>query len=202
MHVPWILAVWIVLSAAIQGPPPPRRLPPVGTTATSSATQVISPVALMTWATRFGHDGVHTLDLIVLWRGAPGWFMRGGPQRSSSGGGTESFQSTARYGDVEVQVTLQTAKRIAEVQGQKVELGDANVILVDGVDTAGAATVVRTLRIDPAVPFSQDGRPRVEEVLRRSPEIVAFLQCQTAMPDGRGQAMIDLICAQVIGKSQ
>jgi hypothetical protein len=202
MQVSWTLAAWIVLCAAIQGPPPPPRLPPPGTTATSSGTQVISPVAVMTWATRHGHDGVHTLDLIVLWRGAPGWFMRGGPRRDSGGGGTDSFHSTARYGDVEVQVTLQTAKRIAEVQGQRVELGDANVILVDGVDTAGAAKVVRTLRIDPAVPLSQEGRPRVEEVLRRSPEVLSFLQCETAMPDGKGQAMIDVICARVVGKSQ
>ena len=201
MQVPWILAASIVVCAAIQGPPPPRRLPPPGRTATSSGTQVISPVALMTWATRFGHDGVHTLDLIVLWRGAPGWFS-GTSQSGSSGGGADSFYATARYGNVEVQVTLQTAKRTAEVQGQKVELGDANVILVDGVDTPGSEKVVRTLRIDPAVPSSQDGGARVEEILRRSPEILSFLRCQTAMPDGKGQAMIDLICAQVIGKSQ
>ena len=162
---------------------------------------MISPVAVMTWATRFGRDGVHTLDLIVLWRGAPGWFI-GTSQNSSGGGGADSFNSTARYGNVEVVVTLQTAKRIAEVQGQKVELGEMNVILVDGVDTASAAKVVGTLRIDPAVPLSPEGRPRVEEILRRSPEILSFLRCGTAMPDGKGQAMIDLICARVIGKSQ
>ena len=102
-----------------------------------------------------------------------------------------------------MQVTLHTAKRVAEVQGQRVQLGDANVILVDGVDLAGNAKVVSTLRIDPAVPVSPDGRPiRVVEVLRRSPEVLAFLQCQTAMPEGKGQATIDAICAQVIGKIQ
>jgi hypothetical protein len=169
-------------------------------TATSSATQVISPVALMTWVTRYGHDGIHSLDLIVLWRGAPGWFTRGTSRSTSAGGSADTFHSTIRYGGLDLQLGLQPTKRTAEVQGQKVELGDANVILVDQVDTAGGAQVVRTLRIDPAVPLSEDGRPRVEEVLRRSQEIVSFLQCEAAMPDGKGQAMIDRICAQVLGR--
>ena len=201
MHGSLTLATSMLLCAAVQGPPPAPRMPPPGATATSSATQVISPVALMTWVTRYGHDGIHTLDLIVLWRGASGWFI-GTSQRSSGGGTGDSFHSTIRYGDVELQLGLQAAKRTAEVQGHKVELGDANVIFVDHVDKAGGAQVVRTLRIDPAVPLSDNGRPRVEEVLRRSPEIVSFLQCQTVLPDGKGQAAIDRICAQVVGKSR
>lgn len=41
--------------------PPPARMPRPGTTATKSATQVISPVALVTWVAQYGSDGVgHT----------------------------------------------------------------------------------------------------------------------------------------------
>ena len=182
MHVSltgWAVTTSIVVWGAVQGPPPAPRMPPLGVTATSSATQVISPVALMTWVTRYGHDGIHSLDLIVVWRGAPGWFTRGTSRSTSSGGSADTFHSTIRYGGLDLQLGLQPAKRTAEVQGQKVELGDANVILVDQVDTAGGAQVVRTLRVDPAVPLSEDGRPRVEEVLRRSQEIVSFLQCRS-----------------------
>lgn len=121
--------------------------------------------------------------------------------RSTSGGGSvDTFHSTIRYGGLELQLGLQATKRTAEVQGQTVELGDANVILVDQVDTAGGAQVVRTLRIDSAVPLSEEGHPRVEGMLRRSQEILSFLQCEAAMPDGKGLAMIDRICAQVLGR--
>jgi predicted dehydrogenase len=194
------LATCLVLCAAVQGPPPAPRMPPPGASATSSGTQVISPVAVMTWVTRRGHDDVHTLDLIVLWRGAPGWFMRAGTHGSSSGGSGDAFHTTIRYGDVELQLGLQSAKRTAEIQEQKVELGDANVIFVDHVDGAGGAQVVRTQRIDPVLPLSAEGRPRVDAVLRRSPEIISFLRCDTVLPDAKAQATIDRICAQVIGK--
>lgn len=191
-------AAAIVMCAA-QGPPPVPRMPRPGATATSSATQVVSPAALMTWMTRYGHDGVHSLDLIVLWRGQPGWFMRGTSRSASSGGSAGSFHSTIRYGGLEVQLTLESAARVAEIQEKGIELGDANVILVDDVDTAAGPRVVGTLRIDPTVP-SGDHPGRMGEILRKSSEVVSFLRCDAAMPDGKGQAMVDRICAQVLGR--
>src|SRR5687768_7809359 len=101
----------------IQGPPPPRRLPPPGVTATQSATQPISPVAVMTWVTRHGSDGVHTLDLIVVWRGNPGWFMRGS-QQSSGGGTAGAVRQTLRYGDLQLELAFHSTKRTAEIQGK------------------------------------------------------------------------------------
>jgi hypothetical protein len=187
-----------LLWTAVQGPPPPGRLPPPGVTATQSATQPVSPVALITWMTRYGSDGVHTLDLIVVWRGNPGWFMRGS-QQSSGGGSAGTVRQTLRYGDLQLEVAFHSTKRTADIQGKVVELGDANVILVDHVDSVEGPRVVCTLRIDGEVP-SDNGRARVEPVLRRSPEVISFLRCDAPMPDGRGQASIDRLCAQVLGK--
>lgn len=199
-YVAIIVAGGLLVSVSAQGPPPPRRLPRPGTTATSSATQVISPVALLTWVTRYGSDGVHVLDLVVLWRGTPGWFLRGSNRRSSGGGSGESFHSTITYGGLDLQLDLQYQTRVAQIQGKSVQLGDANVILVDNVDLGDELKVVNTLRVDPELPQSDSGYPRVDAVLGRSPEIVSFLRCDARMPDGRAQAMIDSICAQVLGR--
>lgn len=162
---------------------------------------MVSPVPLMTWVTRFGHDGVHALDLIVLWRGEPGWFMRRTSRSASGGGSAGVFHSTIRYGGLELQVTFESVTRVADVQGKRVELRDANVILVDDVGTAAGPRIVGTLRIDPAMTPSGDGPLRMEEVLRRSSEVVSFLRCDAAMPGGKGQAMVDRICAHVLGRS-
>ena len=188
-----------ILWPLVQGPPPPRRLPPPGRTATSSATQVVSPVAVMTWVTRYGSDGVHQLDLIVIWRGDHGWFRRGTTRGSSGGGSADTFRQTIRYGDLQFELAFHATKRTAEIQGKLVELGDANVMLVDHVDGSDGPKVVSTLRIDGEVP-SEDGRARVELMLRRSSEVISFLRCDAPMPDGKGQAAIDQICAQVLGK--
>jgi hypothetical protein len=67
------LVVAVIVSSAGQSPSPPRRLPPQGTIATSSATQPASSVALVSWVTRYSHDGMHALELLVVWRGEPGW---------------------------------------------------------------------------------------------------------------------------------
>jgi len=195
-----ILFLGGILTAASVQLPPGKRMPPPGATATSSGTRVISPVALVTWVATYGNDGVHALDLIVLWRGSPGWFSRGSGSGTSSGGSMASFHSTIRYGGLELQLEFESKTRIAQIQGKPVQLHDNNVILVDDVDVTGGPSVVGTLRVDPSLPIADNGYPRIEAVLRRSEEIVSFLRCDARMPDARAQALIDSVCAQVLGK--
>jgi hypothetical protein len=195
-----IVVTPVLLATASTQLPPGRRLPPPGTMATRSATQVISPVALVTWVAKYGSDGVSTIDLIVLWRGMPGWFSRGSSNGVSSGGSTGSFHSTIRYGGLDLQLELDSQARVAQVQGTRVDLGDSNVILVDGVDMPGGPVVVATLRVEPDLPQADNGYPRIEEVLRRSPQIVSYLGCDERLPDGLAQKMIDIICARIIAR--
>jgi hypothetical protein len=194
-----IVAGGLLASVSAQVPPG-ARLPRPGTPPTSSATQVISPVALVTWVARYGSDGVRVLDLLVVWRGSPGWFLRGSNRGSSGGGSGGSFYSTITYGGLDLQLGFQSETRIAEIQGKSVQLKDANIVLVDHVDTTGKLDVVATIRIDPEFPPSDGGYPPIGAMLRRSPEIVSFLRCDARLPDGRAQAMIDSICAQVLAK--
>ena len=192
------MGVW--LSSAGQGPPPPRRLPPPGTTATSSATQPASSVALVTWITRYGHDGVHALELLVVWRGQPGWFTRGGPRTSSGGGSGTSFRSTSRYGDIELQLGLDSGAHTADIQGKRVELGASNVILVDNVDIPNGAKVVGLRRVDAEVALLNSGYPDIGAVLMRSTAVVSFLRCDVPMPGSRGSGLPGTPCARVVGK--
>jgi hypothetical protein len=190
----------VVVPAVSAQVPPGRRVPPPGATATSSGTRVISPVSLVTWVATYGNDGAQVLDLIVLWRGTPGWFSRGSGSGTSSGGNSAFFHSTIRYGGLNLQLEFEPKTRAVQIQGIRVELNDDNVILVDDVDMPNGLRVVDTLRVDPSLPLTDNGYPRIEAVLQRSEEIASFLRCDARMPDGRAQAIIDSVCAQVAGK--
>ena len=67
------LAATAVVTGAAQRPP--ARPPRAG--GTSSATRVISPVALVSWVARYGADGGQTLDLIVCGAVLPAGSQRG-----------------------------------------------------------------------------------------------------------------------------
>ena len=123
--------------------------------------------------------------------------MRDGP-RGSSGGGSSTGRrsSTLKYGGLFLQVLFDGPARVAEIEDRKIPLNDDNVLLLDDVDSATGPKVVKTLRVDSDLSDPH----RVEIVIRRSPELVAYLRCDTKLPDARQQATMDIICAQVIGK--
>jgi hypothetical protein len=190
-----VVAAAVVVTAA-QGPP--ARRPTAG--ATSSSTRAISPVALVSWVARYGSDGGQALDLLVIWRGAAGWFATSAGNGVSSGGNNDSFHSTIRYGGLELQLEFQSKTRVATIQGENIEMRDDNVILVDDVDAQGGLTIARTLRVDPELPRADNGYPMIELVLRRSPEILEFVRCDMRLPDERAQVLMDQVCRQVLGK--
>lgn len=161
---------------------------------TSSATQVVSPTALATWVTEPGRE---SLDLLVLWRGSPGWFLERVSERSDSSSRTESgFRSTSRYGHVELSVEFDRRRRVARINGVDVRLGNDNVILVDKVDDPESQRVARTLSI--RVPMV-DGR--VASVIRQSSDAVRFLRCDVQLEDTRAQGLMRKVCGEIIGRS-
>jgi len=184
-----ILALTVGLIRAVEQGPPSR------VTAFTSATQVVSPVASVTWVARYDSDGVRFLDLLVIWRGSPGWFIADG-SGTSGGGSFGTFHQTIRYGDVGLELEFDSATRIARVQGQAVEVGNANVILVDEVGTPYGPKIAGTLRVEPSFPPES----RVEAVLRRSLELVSFLRCEVPMPDPKWQPIIDRLCSQLVNR--
>ena len=184
----------VVMASLSAGQAPPRA--PVGRIQ-SAGDRPLSAAVVGAWFTHSDAPGSGTLDLLVLWRGSPGWFMKSGSQGSSGGGSSTGRRGvTVKYGGLHLHALFDGPERLAEIDGRKIPLDDHNVLLVDDVDSADGLKVVKTLRVDPTLA----DRNRPEIVIRRSPELIAYLRCDLKLPDARQQAMIDIICAQVIGK--
>ena len=184
-----------------QGAPTPRPRALPGGNANMSATQPVSPVALATWRTRYDENDRHTLELVVIWRGQPGWYLKRVGRRTESGGGNATkFNMTSQYGGIELNVEFDLTARVLRVQGKRVDLGENNVVLVDSVDGPGAAKVSSLLRIAPEVP-SIGRRPELEAALASSPAVVSFLQCDVQLPDAQRPFQYLPTCVRALADS-
>jgi hypothetical protein len=163
--------------------------------ATGTSSQPVSNSTILTWFARIDED-VRQLQLLVLWRGTPRWYLQGSSS-GSGGGSASSFHSTARYGEVDLQVDFDTKTRVAHVQGIRVELHDDNVILVDDVAGPGRPKVAGTRRIDLSLPQPDGVSPSVGVVLRRSPELLSFVGCDAAPSGAKAPATPDRWCEQL-----
>jgi len=186
----------------------------------NSGTAPVSPSVMATELGSVDAAGRGTLQLLILWRGTPGWFMRGGGGSSSGGGGSIApgssmiFSHWISQGGVNLTVRFDPAVRKVWIQDREVALDDANVVLVDGVDSPAGPYVARTLRIDPEyqttiepIPSAPTGRgPRmraqpvpVQTFIRRSPELIEFLQCDAPVTgvQPREQQAFNMWCAWV-----
>jgi hypothetical protein len=186
----------------------------------NSSTAPVSPSVMATELASVDASGRGTLQLLILWRGTPGWFLRGGGASSSGGGGSAgpgsgtTFSHWISQGGVNLTLRFDPAARKVWIQDKELALDDANVVLVDGVDGPAGPQVVRTLRIDPEYetkmeppPYAMPGRgPQlrarpvpVQIFIRRSPELIEFLQCDMPPPglSEYEQKMFDAMCARV-----
>ena len=186
----------------------------------NSGTAPVSPSVMATELDSVDASGRGTLQLLILWRGTPGWFMRGGGGSSSGGGGSMGPGSGMMHQPVDFtgrrqpDLRFDPAARKMWIQDAEIALDDANVVLVDAVDSPAGPQVVRTLRIDPEYettleppPYAIPGRgsqmrPRpvpVQTFIRRSPELIEFLQCDAPLPGLKAyeQQMFDSMCAFV-----
>jgi hypothetical protein len=94
---------------------------------------------------------------------------------------------------VVLEAELDVTRRHARVGPHEIDLGDANVVLVDGVDEEGGFRLAGLLRVDPAFLSSPDLAP----VLSRSAEVVEFLRCETTLEDPSIDAMLHATCARI-----
>jgi hypothetical protein len=168
-----------------------------GAARTSSGTRAVSPAVVATWLSHQETSGFAALDLLVLWRGTPEWFMKDSSKRTTgSGTGAMSVQHI-RYGGLDLTLEFDREKRIAHIQGREIPLQDANVILVDQVDGPEGLQIIGARRVDPQFgKLPEDIGP----ILRRSAELVSYLRCDVRLPDAKVQEMMDLICARILGQ--
>ena len=165
----------------------------------SSPTSVISPVVMASWFTSRAPNGVEQLELLVLWRGTPGWFLDPGGS-GGSGGGSAPYSTWIKRirGNRTLTLTLDydPPKRLAVVQGTRLELAGNNVVFVDDVDSPDGPRVIRTMSIARAMPGSWG---QIGLVLRESPEIMSFLRCDSAPSSGPAGIALEHLCLENIG---
>ena len=129
------------------------------------------------------------LEVLVLWRGQPSWYMgQGGGGSSASGrsigapGSTGStWMNTATYGNVQLSVSANFSTSVLVVQGQTFDLRRANVIFMDAIDAPSGPVVTATFRIDAQVP-TFTSPDILTPLLNAMPDLRAFLRCGVSGP--------------------
>jgi hypothetical protein len=185
-------AVGVVVTTAV---PAPGTM--VQVSSSQSSEQPLSAAVVANWIAHRDTAGDLVLDLLVLWRGTPGWWLTEGPH-SGSGGGTGTItRMVLSRGGRELTASFDARTHVANVQGKEITLNDANVVLVDGVDAADGLKIVRTMTVAPLM----SAPPRIDTTILSSPDLIAYLRCDVRLPDARKQAIVDVVCSPFAGKA-
>jgi hypothetical protein len=138
-------------------------------------------------ATICGHrqDANEMLDLLIVWRGSPGWFQNRHPGGSVGGfskfgGDTKGYVAMHQaYGDVTISFDADFDANTVTIGDRTVALGRMNTIVVDKVDGPGGHQIAATRRTAPRLPLGGD----VNLILaQRSRVLLHDLQCDIPMP--------------------
>ena len=151
------------------------------------------------------HQGENEmLDLLIVWRGAPGWFHNR-PFGSSGGGGFNRFGAGTRghvamhqtYGNVTIDFEVDFDANNVTIGDRTVALGRVNTMLVDNVDRPGVHHISAMRWTAPALPLGGDVNLMLVE---RSRELLNDLQCDQPMPrppSGISQPTVITVCEKL-----
>lgn len=152
---------------------------------TSCQSNIVSSTVVVTFC---GHrQGANEmLDLLIVWRGAPGWFHNrhfgggGGGGFTQFGAGTKGVVAMHQaYGDVTIGFDADFDANTVTIGDRNVALDRMNTILVDKVDRPGGRQISAMRWTAPRLPLGGD----VNLVLvQRSRELLNDLQCDIPMP--------------------
>lgn len=141
-----------------------------------STTSTISPVVVASWFPS-RTNGFEELELLVLWRGSPGWFQHPGGAGGTSDGLNGPFYDWLKYGDVTLSLEYDPQHKTARIQGSSLAVDKNNVVLVDDVDAPSGPRITGVTVVPRAMPGSAG---QIGLILRNSPIIMAFLRCDAA----------------------
>jgi hypothetical protein len=139
--------------------------------ATTSGGGDISPSAFVSYQAHGAPQGPYELDLLVIWRSAPGLFRGRDASSSIDVTGHLGLHSLAtRQGTYALH--FDGRKRTVAVEGVETPLGDANVVLVEV--QGPRAIMVGLERVAPTFADSP-----IEPVIRQSQRLFDFIRCET-----------------------
>jgi hypothetical protein len=170
----------------------------------TSTSRVASPTVVASWASRENYADGRTTTLLVLWRGTPGWFLKGGGGASGSGGSGGGAGGGGSYGyeyvsegGLTFMIEFDYDKRIAKILNQEISLDATNVVLVDFVDSTNGPTIVGSRWVDPAPPEQPAAVDPIAAVVKRAPELFDYLRCDLSLSDPLMKTMMPIICGQM-----
>jgi hypothetical protein len=165
--------------------------------ATAHGSGDLSASVKATWTAEGPPNGPWTLSLLVLWRGSPGWWLDPGAAASMASdhprGQPLSVMHSVALNDRTWEMRLDPRTRTFQLQKQRVDIGNTNIVFIDGIDTAEGPRIVGGLALDlqftdtPVSPF----------FIKQSPELFAFLQCDKPLPEPERQPMVERLCAEM-----
>jgi hypothetical protein len=157
--------------------------------------RVVSPRVVGTYVVRGPF-----VALLVLWRGAPGWFKNASPEGSSgstASGGFYTQTLSVAVGGQKLTVEIDHTAGTAHVLGTRVSLTSSNVVLVDNVDGRAGPEVVDVIWIEPTIPAGGDP---LATLFQRAPQLGEFLQCNAILPDIAGLSGFSTVCHRLFGR--
>lgn len=145
------------------------------------------------------------LDLLVVWRGAPGWFHNrlfgvggGGGGFNRFGAGTNGHVGMHQaYGNVTIGFEVDFDTNTVTIGDRAIALVRMNTILVDNVDRPGVHQVSAMRWTAPELPLGGDVNLTLAQ---RSRELLNDLQCDLPMPappSGVPQAPVITVCEKL-----
>ncbi|HEV8395992.1 MAG TPA: hypothetical protein VGQ37_17045 [Vicinamibacterales bacterium] len=140
----------------------------------------LSPSVVATWEMTGPDAGSSNLDLLVLWRGKPGWFNER-LDGIAAGGSEHVHRILSPRGNMELR--FDPSRRTVAMNGQLIALRDANVLLLDDVDKPGGTRVAGTARGDTPPSRSGPNLDVLTAIMRSSPTLFDFLRCDSAFLD-------------------
>ena len=160
----------------------------------------VSASVMVTFVTRRVSD-THALEVLVLWRGTPGWSQPTGSSGSSSSGGSSGGSWSERYsrGSFSFEISGDARTRTANILGRTLDLTKGNAILVEGADSPNGPQIARTLVVDTPLPNGANLN-EILKVLGQVKELREYLRCGIPLPDPALQARIASMCALVLAQ--
>jgi len=165
------------------------------------------PFVVVTWV---GHGEPFsvssTVDLLVLWRGSSDWYVRDVGKSllevgssATSGGQADGSVHRVFVHDRALELQFDPQARTVLIQGHVIALHDANVLLLDEVDSAAGIKVAGVVRVEPQISNSGDVDPATAAA-RQSAQILDFLRCDASGLPADVQQKMALNCSRMKGR--
>jgi len=173
---------------------------PQGRVEQSDGTSIVSPSVVASSSTRRDASGALTVDLLILWRGSPGWSFRrtaaAESMANSSAARDGAVNFSVEQGGLHLTARYDPAGKTVTILGERVDLAGANVVFVDRVDSPDGPVIAGTTTVRPR--NVARGLPVVPAVLRDTPELLAYLRCEAQLPEPMNQMAMNSVCTEAI----